>query len=341
MAKRPPAERTFQHLAETVKPVRAIVHIGMPKTGSTAIQRFLIQNADALSDQGVLHMRPHFRFVSQVEYAVVACNQANRLIPDRIDRVRFGVSNLEDQRALTAEFEKILDKALEQTDAQTFVISSEQIAFWLRRKPLRKALDRWLQSRFDEVRYLMFLRPMEDFILSVHSEAIRRGSVRTQEEFVAREKEQPMVKTALNWRADFGDRVTVLQMGRENGKRIDLYEQFCSVLGVESRHLARPAPANQSLNKFQQALLRRMNRLLGPLEKRSFRKVVMWRSARLIERTLLSWGPKPRLTESQRALIRLKHPQPIESVVSNAFEQSRHANTSDEVRLRPRLARAK
>ena len=141
--------------------MRAIVHVGMPKTGSTTIQNFLQVNRELLARQNVHVLEPRYYPFSQVEFAIAGCTAAGKLIPDRIDRARFGIDEMADQQELLAKIEATLAEDLAQVTDGTLVVSSEQIGFWLRTSRMRRGLDGWLRSRFDPVDYVMFIRPME------------------------------------------------------------------------------------------------------------------------------------------------------------------------------------
>lgn len=167
--------------------MRGIVHVGMPKTGSTAIQNFLQVNKQHLVEQDIDVMKPYFPSVSQYEFAIVGCNESGNLVPDKIDRTRLGIQNLEDQKRVTASFESKFDQGLQDLKDRTLVISCEQIGFWLRSSSKRLALDAWLRQRFSRVEYVMLVRSMDSFLLSVHSEAIIRGSTLSLDQFVASE----------------------------------------------------------------------------------------------------------------------------------------------------------
>jgi hypothetical protein len=303
---------------ESMRLMRVIVHVGMPKTGSTAIQNFLQVNKHHLVEQHIVVMKPYFPGVSQYEFAIIGCNESGELVPDKIDRTRLGIQSLEDQKKVTASFERKFDEGLQDLNDKTLVISCEQIGFWLRSSSNRLALDGWLRQRFSRVEYVMLVRSMDSFLLSVHSEAILRGSTLSLDQFVAREREQPMVKTALEWKADFGERLRVEKMCYTAGAREGLYDQFCRILGVQIQGLAQPKPKNTSLNTLQRLFLRKLNGMLGPLEGRRLSKKVAWRAGRLLSQFFLSWAPKCRLTETQVALINRKYPNPLEVAVDGA-----------------------
>ena len=295
--------------------MRAIVHVGMPKTGSTTIQNFLQVNRELLARQNVHVLEPRYYPFSQVEFAIAGCTAAGKLIPDRIDRARFGIDEMADQQELLAKIEATLAEDLAQVTDGTLVVSCEQIGFWLRTSRMRRGLDGWLRSRFDPVDYVMFIRPMEEFLLSVHSEAIVRGSTQDLDSFIAGEREQDMVDTALDWANDFGDRLTVRHMGRSGDARRDLCEQFCEIAGIDIAPLDRPKPKNTGLNALQRFVLRKVNVVLGPMEIRGRRRRRAWRIARFLSRRLLWWAPGARLTESQKELIRLRHPRPVSEAI--------------------------
>ena len=289
----------------------AAVHIGLPKTGSTTIQAFLAANRQALAGRGVVVDPPRHDRWSQLEYGLVACSRAGRPIPDEMVRHRLGLARLSDQDALADAFEAWLDERLAGLGDAHYVISSEHLGIWLTEPETRAALDTWLTARFGDVRYILFVRPQAEFILSSWSESIRRGSDRTLADFVAGYDELDVHATMRAWDADFGARLTILAMP----KGAALLAAFAEAAGLPAGLPEGEAPRNPALNARAAEILRRINAVIGPAVGRSPLKRAAFAAIRRAV-TVLVPGPRLRLSSAQVAGIEARYPHSVPAYIA-------------------------
>ena len=300
---------------------KAIVHIGFPKTGTTSLQVFLAANRDALAKSGVIYMKSHMGLASQLEWAIVACTEAGILLPNPMTRHVHKLRTLDDQRAKTAKFEANLVNCLKHaTENATFVISCEQLGAYLRTPDARAGLDRYLRRHFDSYQYVAFARPMDEYLLSIYSEAVKLGNTLTLDEFVAQFREKPMAVKINEWAAQFPGQF-VVRMKPKGG--IALFEEFCDLIGVPTNGLVVPEPQNTSLTKWSANVLRVTNGLFGPAQNRTPRQTQLANFTRKMVHRLFRGGQKLQLTPTQIALIELRYPRDIKKLVAQHSVQKK------------------
>ncbi|MEO1677415.1 MAG: hypothetical protein AAFU80_04565 [Pseudomonadota bacterium] len=282
---------------------RALVHVGLPKAGSTALQRFVAANRVKLAARGLASDPPQIDRWSQLEFGLAACQRAGVLVPDAMLRARLGLSDLTAQAARVAPLE-----AARPARPGLTLISSEHIAAWLTTPPLRAALDAWLGARFDRVAYLIVLRPQAAFVLSSWSESIRRGSSRPLEAFAAGFDEIDVAATARDWAEQFGPRMHGAMLPDRPG---DLERGFCRWLGIDMAGLTVPPPANPALSAPAAELLRRANAMLGPDIARPAWKRAAFAALRApVSRALAGAAPLA-LDAAQTSDLAARYPDPI------------------------------
>ena len=162
--------------------MKAIIHIGMPKVGSTSIQGWLKLNGTAISEQGTLYirMRPNQSPNRELEYLSFVKSGTDL----RTKKVR-NIIRPERAQALPDYVEKFsatLDQHLETDTYSQYVASAEQL-FRLTETQIA-ALHQFLSVRFDSIEYICYLRRPEDWILSQYSQSLRSGSTLTLDAYI-------------------------------------------------------------------------------------------------------------------------------------------------------------
>jgi len=139
---------------------RLILHIGMHKTGSTAIQGALSKHRDVLAEYAIDYLdfnANHSRTVAG-------------LFSHSARGIYRGFADEEDR--LARGFEQ-LERLLGDRSHETTVISGERFSM-LKPDEVRVALD-WLGRFFDDIRVVAFVRPPRSFLNSMAQQRLKIG----------------------------------------------------------------------------------------------------------------------------------------------------------------------
>ena len=159
----------------------AIVHIGLEKTGSTAIQRWLAENRQALQASGVL-MPASIGFPNHTKL-VSACLDDG--IVDNLKSHHLYAAGLSEQQFRRAIFTGLHDEIRrERSPWHTLLITSELISSRLSlRSEIERLVDQ-LRCHVDRIRFVVFLRRQDHLALSRFSSILRSGHTGFDDLFV-------------------------------------------------------------------------------------------------------------------------------------------------------------
>ena len=300
--------------------MKAIIHIGTPKSGSSSIQAFLGMNRNALQRRGVVYAPFNSAFGSQFEFAVTALEGCNQIVPPELERRRLRFGTRADQTAYVAAYRDYLDDMLQRCTGTHFIGSSEHIHAWLRKPQQIATLDEFLCARFSSVEYLVYLRAQPQLVTSTYSEAIRRGATHDFATHLERHavinhwaQLKPWVHTVT--RARLRVRLVCSDV-LENG---DLLHDFCKYAEIASAGLRQPPRVNAALSLPELALRRRLNQIL-PVLGRDGRHHWLYRGALRLLCPVVARNPRPLgLTEIQGAEIIARNAEGNEKLRKKLF----------------------
>ncbi|MEY8842236.1 hypothetical protein AB9K41_24670, partial [Cribrihabitans sp. XS_ASV171] len=248
--------------------MHALVHIGPTKCGSTALQAFLSRNAAVLAGRGLRYERwsGTARWdSSQVELPIAALAACDAVIPFRRTRSVFGLPDLDSARGLTRAWLDWLDTARKGWSEQVVAFSSEHLMVWLTTVSRVRAMHRILSDRFQSVRYVAWLRPQEDWLLSQYSQGLRAGSTLTLGEMLKNRLKSahwalPNFAARLRlWVEAVGvDALRVFRLDTAEDGR-DHCATFCDLAGIAGDDLERPETRNASFGAHSAAAMRQVN----------------------------------------------------------------------------------
>lgn len=287
--------------------MKAIIHIGTPKSGTTTIQSFLALNRLRLRDQGIRYEPFDPRNVAQLELGLAGVVNAGQTIdaPNKLHAL--GVTaDPASQKAYVARFEAMLRENVPKWPEHTYLASSEQIHSWLSSPARIKALDDTLRRYFDEVRYVVYYRPQEEFMLSTYSERIRRGEILTFEQhFDQRLEKMDFGRKAKLWARIVGrENLTVRLLDRGVMLNGDLLDDFCATVGIDRAPLQEPPRMNVSLTVEEMALYLKLGRRIPARLRSGAPNPVFFALLGVLRRFLPRPGTRMALTEAQRARIK-------------------------------------
>jgi len=231
---------------------KLFLHIGFPKTGTTALQLSLRKNAARLREQGVFFPAdPAHSFMQETQHLPLAAAVPGRPMPFLSSAKRSVVD-----RAYDDLFDWVARKR-----AETVVLSSE--AFGGVDMGPKKA--QWLRDAFDgyDVTIIAYIRRQDDHLLSTYQEMIKAGGTE-RFAFDSYKTRRPLffARRLMPWRKAFGvENVVVRPFARSFWPNGDLFSDFLRVIGVDPIGMVPAENNNESLDFRAIELLRRFNLL--------------------------------------------------------------------------------
>jgi len=287
--------------------MKAIIHIGTPKSGTTTIQSFLSLNRTALAEQGIRYAPYNYgsRRKSQMDLALAGVIHSGGVLNRPLQQHAMGVTGHASQAAYVDGLEKQLRDGVAKWPEHTYLASSEQNHAWAGNRKRIKAFDTFLRSIFDEVRYVVYYRPQDEFMLSTYSERIRRGElVSFETHFEQRVDNMDLYHKTNLWAKIAGrENLTVRLLDRGVMKNGDLLDDFCDVAGLDRAPLQTPARMNVSLSAEEIKLYLKIGKRFPARLQSGARNPLFFGLMLPLKRLLPKPGTRIRLSDAQRARI--------------------------------------
>ncbi len=282
--------------------MKAILHIGIEKTGTTAIQAFLTDNRVSLQAQGYAYL----------ESAGLPSNRkiATYCIdPDRHDdhHELLQIVDAEPRKAWNDQFVKDFHAEIEslENSIHTVVISNEQLHSRLLRPAEIERVKLLLEDYFDEIRVVVYLRRQDQLATSLYSTALKCGhSFDSILPGVTAEDHYYNFQVLLEkWGNVFGDEnITARLFDRAelvNGDLLTDFLQHSEMSSVCVDELILPGRQNESLEPKAQEFLRVANQYIPMIVDGRFNIL----RARLTQQLEAQFSGKPGLPPKQEALM--------------------------------------
>lgn len=286
--------------------MKAIIHIGTQKTGTTTIQSFLAQNRASLSTQG-LRFEPFTpRNIAQMELGLAGIVRSGGVLEVPNKLYAMGVRGKASQGAYVDRLETKLREGVQMWPEHTYIASSEQIHAWLASRKRIEAMHQFLTDIFTEVRYVVYYRPQEDFMLSTYSENIRRGEFGTLDDHInTLINRMNFNRRAQIWASVVGrENLTVRLFDRKAMLNGDLLDDFCSATGIDRSPLETPESQNLSLSAEEIDLRIELGRRIPARLKTGHPNPLFHALMAMKRRKLPKPGTRVQLSDQQRTRIR-------------------------------------
>ena len=320
--------------------MKAIIHIGLPKAGSTSLQRWIYVNRADLESNGVYILAPKeslargWKLIPASMY--VGIHELG--FPEQTIRQRLGKPPYEGEveniyKSLILEFE-----CMRTSRPRIFLASCERI-IWLNESQII-AFDKLLSHYFESRTYIAYIRNTVDYYISWYSQKLYNNNLPRSMNLHEYLQYCTSDTTSISresywhqlfiWEGMFGDNFNVRLLESEWLLENDLYKDFSSLIGVPV--YSKPARANESFAAEYIEYVMKINELFGhsiPIDTR--RKALNFLQHYSIGK------PKLSISEVQAHAIRMKiHDQ--EEKIRRKFFQTRKSLYSEKSRAQEVLA---
>jgi hypothetical protein len=237
------------------------LHVGLEKTGTTSIQRFLSNNKKALLKRGYLHPK----CLCDSNHSRISIFAGRKELTQDLCKYQ-GLSNRQEISHFLSEFRKKLVNEVKKKNPKNVVISDEHCSSRLLSSKDLEALRDLLLEFSKSIKVLMYIRRQDEFLLSSYSTSIISGS--SSKLIIPKDPMQ------LSWVHERYDYLRLIRrwekiFGKENIHiRIfepsqliegDVVKDFISILGLSSKDFKFPDIMNKSLNADALCFLRILN----------------------------------------------------------------------------------
>ncbi|MEP3295792.1 MAG: hypothetical protein ABJO27_04795 [Pseudoruegeria sp.] len=301
--------------------MKAIIHIGRQKTGTTSLQSFLKANALELETQDFRYSLVGQKTITQREFAISAKVASGRPIPKGNTKLFYGLKTNEDAKNLADRFNNEFEQEMSGWNEKCFLLSSEYLNAWFDQTDQIKELDAYFSRFFSERGYVIYLRRQEDHVLSSYSQRLKSSKVITLDEYIQQSHKFNYNRLVTNWANAVGrENLAVRLFEKDNMLNGDLIEDYCHLVGIDLANLKRPAHKNEALSSVAMDVLYQLNKTLPKFKPdgtmNEARKGVVTQLMNLDETT-----EKKRLTSSQLDLIRSANKQSNEKLRAEFFPE--------------------
>lgn len=217
----------------------AILHIGFNKCGSTALQKWLGDQSNALADRGIRYQRMDPRgdaVCTNPHLQVLAFSLAGQPVPYRPMNDVLGITrgDIDSQNRVADTFRRDFEARVAQGGFDQWLGSCEALVARQMTPEAVTALTDWLSSLFDRVQYVAYIRRPEPWMVSLHGHHGRQTqSKETLADFVSRVGETPFARLLKMWGAAVGPEALDVRLFQEDWlKGAGLVEDFSTVLGL-------------------------------------------------------------------------------------------------------------
>ncbi len=237
--------------------MKLILHIGAPKTGTTALQETFSRNRDALRQSGVLYPLAGCRIGSKTISRHVGFRFAFHPLSAPPNGVMgtFNLTSKDAREAYSQAFKNDFDKEIESATGIDQVVVSDEALFVFPHNRMISGLHDFLNERFDEVSVVCHLREPASYLSSSYSQHIKMGGCKGIAEYFGNYLEDGIYSKKLErWGETVGHKNMSVKI--YSG---DILSDFMQIIGKDFE-LALPKTApNRGLSKSGLELLRNLN----------------------------------------------------------------------------------
>lgn len=242
--------------------MKAIIHIGAEKTGTTTIQHFLRENSGLLSTHGVVYPRTP----GIIDHRALAVYAKNVFKQEDAFIREHNLSSPVRLQAWKTDFKAKLEGELRELDAGVHLVifSSEHLHSRLWGEDGIQNLRTLLLPWFEEIEVLVYLRRQDQLAVSAYSTKLKVGKTpdKILDPDVDPQNHYYNYYILLNkWASVFGrNHIKVIFFEPATSQGNDLISGFLAAAGIaDNEQWARTRRLNEKLSWQSQHLLRRYN----------------------------------------------------------------------------------
>ena len=240
-------------------PIKIFLHIGSEKTGTTTIQRTLATNRQKLQENHVLFPRSlgetnHFDLS-------VHCLDDDRLTPLRQLR------SLVNSEQINQERNQIENRFIAEVKAikpKIIILSSEQLSSNVWKVSEVERLKIFLNKISSDIKVLCYLRRQDEMALSSYSTQVKAGQTSEfNPKVINFDKPKFNFKVLLElWTSVFPKNMIDVRIFDNRFLDTDIITDFKKAVSISNIEISSIPTQNQSLDKLNLEILRRMNEYL-------------------------------------------------------------------------------
>ena len=238
--------------------MKAIIHIGTHKTGTTTIQTFLDKNRNALKKQGILVPGNAKEWAMHLDLITAACNPANLGDDYRAMIFKREKTTLEVQNRHWKKCLRQITTHYCQDDIVLF--SQEHLSFFDENEISR--LEKLMAPLFDDVTIVLYLRRQPEYFVSMYNTAICNGSTWHFDDYWSLPERCSFLayhKIVERWSVFGKDKLKIRIFDKEEFLDHDLLGDFAHTIGFDLAGLEKGKNENTSIGSAETEFLRLLN----------------------------------------------------------------------------------
>ncbi|HEY3638166.1 MAG TPA: hypothetical protein VGK90_08425 [Rhizomicrobium sp.] len=252
-----------------------VVHVGTPKSGTKALQGYLLRNSEALLDQGVRYIEAGRE------------KRGHRIAHNELARAIKGNADI-------AMWDRLRDE-LAESDSRVNVMSAE--GFWF----CDPALLKKQLPRVKNVRIVVYLRRQDKYLQSLYMQTVSAGKEHSFAEWRENVGDRGnYLETVDAWAEEFGSKSIIVRPYERNGV-VDTVADFNAVIGATPLQTVQHLRTNPSPRRELLHFVRALNDLkLNVDQQRLFNELIHKDTAYMRSCDLLTYEESAALLEGYK-----------------------------------------
>jgi len=239
--------------------MKAVIHIGTHKTGTTTIQSLLENNRQALKKQGVFVPTdaPHHRLITATYHPKTwesgplfsfkgHVNHNHHARKDFLNKVFNKCISPEQQHKLWGKYRREIEKNCNKED--TVIFTSEHFCHFLENEVAR--VKELLDSLFEDTTVVLYLRRQPEFLVSQYHQFVLSGAAWNIFDFVNMPEDRSILayhQIVKRWSIFGKDKIKIRIFDRKAFHENDLLSDFAATVGFDLAGLKRVENRNEAV----------------------------------------------------------------------------------------------